>query len=320
MISFLGNDEAEKFAKRFINSSCDTFHYLLPLSMKFQEESYVLVDDNDLHGMISVIPAKGNPNKINITKLLFKNDYYDTGKQLIEFVLARYGAKGAQTFMVIVDESHDELAKLFIEGCGFRKCACELLWRVNNFDFGAEEFCGFRQFKNSDAQSVAMLFNDSLITHFKPSLLKNKNEYNDTIFKGLLNDTEFKYVLEDVNLHTILAFFSVKTYDNYNYILDITSSTGFTLNYDDVLGFVKTEILKRQKDFSLFVKTKQYTQNAKNLDEYLIQKDFKCVQNQIVLVKDFYKLIKQENTASNVVLFAESGRPVFKTITQKNCD
>ena len=104
MISFLGNDEAEKFVKRLLNTSCDLFHYWLPLNLKFKSESYVLVDGDDLHGMISVLPTIGNHQRINITKLLFKKDYYDSGKQLIEFVIARYGAKGAQTFVASIDE------------------------------------------------------------------------------------------------------------------------------------------------------------------------------------------------------------------------
>lgn len=313
MISFLGNDEAEKFVKKLISTSCDIFHYWLPLKLKFLAESYVLVDDNDLHGMITVIPTYGNPYKINITKLLFKKDYYDIGKHLVEFIISRFGAKGAQTFIASVDDSHDELLKLFIDGCGFRKCASEELWRVNNIDFRTSETNIFRRFKNSDAQASAMLFNDSLITHFKPSLLKTKNEYLDNFFAGLSDGTEFKYVLEDVNLHTLAAFFSIKTYDNNNYIIDITVSNGFNPDFDVILGFAKKEIQKRQKNFTMFIKSKKYVQNSENFEEYLKNKDFKCVQNQMILVKDFYKLIKQEIPTHEVILFAETGRPVFKT-------
>ena len=172
----------------------------------------MLVDDNkDLHGMITVAPTSGNTSKINITKLLFKKDYYDIGKHLVEFIISRFGAKGAQNFIVAVDDSHDELLKLFIDGCGFRKCASEELWRVSNSDFRVPETNAFRHFKNSDAQAVAMLFNDSLINHFKPSLLRTKNEYTDKFFSGLTDNTEFKYVLEDVNLETLVAYFSIKT-------------------------------------------------------------------------------------------------------------
>lgn len=314
MISFLGNVEAEKFTKRLINTSCDLFHYWLPLKMKFMAESYVLVDDEkNIHGMISVIPMNGNPYKINIIKLLFKKEYYDIGKHLVEVIVARFGAKGAQTFIVSVDESHDELLKLFIDGCGFRKCASESLWRVNNTDFNNIEPNTFRHFKNTDAQAVAMLFNDSLINHFKPSLLKTKSEYTDKFFIGLTDNTEFKYVLEDVNLQTLIAYFSIKTYDNYNYVLDLTVSNGFNPDYDTILDFAKNEIKKRQKNFSLFVKSKKYVQNSETFEEYLKNKDFKCVQTQMILVKDFYKLIKQETPTREVILFAEtSERPVFK--------
>lgn len=314
MISFLGNVEAEKFTKRLISTSCDLFHYWLPLKMKFMAESYVLEDDeNNIHGMISVIPVSGNPQKINITKLLFKKEYYDIGKHLVEVIVARFGAKGAQTFIVAVDESHDELLKLFIDGCGFRKCASESLWRVNTTEFKTSETNGFRHFKNSDAQAVAMLFNDSIITHFKPSLLKTKNEYTDKFFIGLTDNTEFKYVLEDSNLQTLLAYLSIKTYDNYNYVLDITVSNGFEYDFDVILNFAYNEIKKRQKDFSLFVKSKKYVQNSENFEEYLKSKNFSCVQTQMILVKDFYKLIKQEVPTHEVILFAETtGKPVFK--------
>ena len=314
MISFLGNDEAEKFVKKLISNSCGIFHYWLPLKMKFLTESYVLVDENDLHGMISVIPSIGNPQKINITKLLFKKDYFAIGKHLVEFILSRYGAKGAQTFLASIDESHDELLKLFIEGCGFRKCASEELWRVNNINFDVPNVNVFRKFKNSDAQAAAMLFNDSLITHFKPSLLKTKNEYKNRFFTGLSDETEYKYVLEDVNLQTLAAFFSIKTYDKHNYILDLTVSNGFIPDYNLILGFVQNEIKKRQNKFSLFIKLKKYVQNSEHFENYLKDNQFSCVRNQMILVKDFYKLIKQESQTHEVVFFAETtGRPVFKS-------
>ena len=63
----------------------------------------------------------------------------------------------------------------------------------------------------------------------------------------------------------------------------------------------------------MFIKSKKYVQNSENFEEYLKNKDFKCVQNQMILVKDFYKLIKQEIPTHEVILFAETGRPVFKT-------
>ena len=59
------------------------------------------------------------------------------------------------------------------------------------------------------------------------------------------------------------------------------------------------------------MKLKKYVSNSKDLDEYLQNNKFNCVQTQMILVKDFYKLIKQESQTSEVVLFAETGG-VFK--------
>lgn len=313
MISFLGNHEAEKFVERLINNTCNFFHYWLPIELKFLPESYVLVEDKILHGMITVVSANGNHKKINITKLLFKKNYYDVGKQLIEFIIARFGAKGVQSFKVAVDESHDELLKLFLDGCGFRRCSLEQLWRVNNFETFEVNPKAFRKFKNSDAQAVAMLFNDSIITHFKPSLLKTQEEYKEFLFKGLSENNTFSYILEDSNLHTILAYFSIGTFDNDNYVLNLISSNGFDINYDTILNFAINEIKKRKSEYSLFVKLNKYTTKAEIFEQYLKEKNFNCVQTQLILVKDFYKIIKQDSKSIDVVIFNEKGHPVFKS-------
>ena len=43
MISFLGNDEAEKFVKKLVNTSCALFHYWLPLRMKSGYVSFIKI-------------------------------------------------------------------------------------------------------------------------------------------------------------------------------------------------------------------------------------------------------------------------------------
>ena len=308
MISFLGNDEAEMFVNKLLSTSCSIFHYFLPLKLKFLSESYVVVDDDkDLHGMISVVPVRGNAYRINIVKLLFKKDYYNIGKQLIEFIIAKYGAIGAQSFIVGIDESYDELQKLFIDGCGFRKCASEELWRVDrNKLIEKTAIKNIRRFKNSDAKSVAALYNSSLITHFKPSLLKCKDEYKDYFFVGLFDNVEFKYVIEDSISCKIIGFFSIKTFDNMNYIIDIVTANGFEFDYDTILGYAKAQIQKRQNSFAMFVKLKRYAQQFDIFEKYLTNHDFKCVKNQVILFKNFYKLIKQDVINNEIVLLSET--------------
>lgn len=314
MISFLSTDAINHYTKVLMNCPFNIFHDLLPLKMKFLPESYVLVEKKEIFGMITVLPSVGNPYRLNISRLFLEQNYFDAGKQLVEFVIARYGAKGASSFIAAIDDSYEELLNLFSEGCGFRHCSSEQLWKMNSIRFTKCNSTFFRPFKNSDAQAVAMLFNDAVITHFKHSISKTKNEYLDPLFEGLMSAYKLKYVVEDENLKTIKSYFSLTTGDNYNYILDITSSPWYDCPYEDILNFAVNQISRRKKDFCLFVKVKKYTNKSEDFEKFLAEKDFQCVQNQLILVKDFYKLIKEPQSAHRILLFNEiSEKPVFKT-------
>lgn len=313
MISFLSIDAINHYTKVFMNFPFNTIHEWLPLGLKFMPESYVIEDNKDIIGMITLTPTPGNPFKLIISRLFLEQDYFNAGKQLIEFVIAKYGAKGAGTFLAKIDDSYDELLHLFADGCGFRQCSSEQLWKMENIRFSKTDNTFFRPFKNSDAQAVTMLFNDSVITHFKYSISKTKDEYLDPIFNGLKDEYQLKYIIEDKNLKTVKAYFSLKTEDNLNYILDVTASSWYECSWEDVLNFAVSQILKRQKDFHLFIKIKKYTTTAESFEKYLTEKGAKCVQNQLILVKDFYKLLKEPKPAQRIVLFNEIiEKPVFK--------
>lgn len=313
MISFLSTDAVNQYTKVLDSYPFCFVHELLPQALKFLPESYVLAEKNELIAMITVAPNAGNPFRLNISRLYLEQNYYNSGKQLIEFVISRYGAKGATSFTAAIDDSHDELLMLFVEGCGFRQCSSEQLWKMNAIHFSKSENTFFRPFKNSDSQAVAMLFNDSVITHFKHSIEKTKNEYLDPLFQGLKNTYNLKFVIEDEKTKTIKAYFSLTTTDNTNYILDITSSPWYDCSYDDILSFTLNQITKRRHDFKLFVKNKKYSIKSELLENYLNEKDFSCVQNQLILVKDFYKIIKEPQNARKIMLFNElNEKPIFK--------
>ena len=313
MISFLSTDVINQYTKGFMNFPFNTFHDYLPLKLKFLPESHVLVDKNEIIGMITVSPTIGNPYKLSISRLFLEQNYFNAGKQLVEFVIAKYGAKGATTFLVSIDDSYPELLTLFSEGCGFRQCSSQQIWKMDTLRFSKQENTFFRPFKNSDAQAVAMLFNDSVINHFKHSIYKTKNEYSDPLFSGLRTAYKLKYVVEDPKMKTIQSYFSLTTTDNINYVLNITDSPWYDCSYEDILDFTVNQISKRQKDFQLFVKVKKYTTTAEKFEKFLTEKEFKCVQNHVILVKDFYKIIKEPQSAQRIVLFNEIiEKPVFK--------
>ncbi len=306
MIEYLDNKVSIKFTKDLRNEAFTLLHSILPLKYKFLPESYVLSDGKEILGLISIVPTMGNPYKINISRLIFGNNYYDAGKQLVEFVIARYGSKGAASFCVTVDESHEELMQLFSQGCGFRHCSCESLWKIENYNFDNVFPASFRACQNSDAKQVSRLFNSELKTLFRPSLERNKNEYKTPFFEGFTNFYKNRYVLEEPQKRRIIAYLSITTSDNTNFIIDISTNEGYNLSYDEILSFALKEISSRKSSFYAFVKQKKYTNTSEKFEDYLTSRGFNCIQTQNVLVKDFYKPVKQTENVLQVFLFGDN--------------
>lgn len=306
MIEYLESDDGLRFKRDLTHEALMALHILLPLKYKFIPESFVLEDRGEIHGIITIEPFVGNPYKINITRLIFGNNFYDVGRQLVEFVIARYGAKGATSFHVTVDSSHEELLQLFMQGCGFRQCSYENLWKLENFVPETEICAGFRVCQNSDARAVAKLYNSELKVHFRPSLERIKHEYTEPVFCGLTNCYKNRYVLEEPLKKRVIAYLSVTTSDNRNFILDMSLNDGYQIPYDEIINFALSEISRRKSDFTAFVKHRQYTKNADKFEEYLHSRNLNCIQTKCVLVKDFYKPLKQQENALQVFLFGEN--------------
>lgn len=303
MIAYLGSDD--KFSRDILNEAFYTLQAVLPLKYNFLPESYILLENNEILGLITIAVTIGNPYKINITRLVFKQNMYDIGKQLVEFVIARYGAKGAISFKVTVDQSHDELLDLFLNGCGFRQCSYENLWKLDNFQPKTENNASFRYFQNSDSKYVARLYNAELKNLYRPSLDRIKTEYQEPFFAGMTSFYKNRYVLEDEIKHRIIAYLSITTSDNFNFIIDMSLNDAFNLSYDEILNFGISEIKKRKSKFCAFLKHRQYTNYADEMEKYLHERNLNCIQTQCVLVKDFYKQIKQPESSLQLFQFGE---------------
>lgn len=303
MIFFL--ESGENLRKDLMSEAFRFVHRFFPLKYRFMPESYILLEGKEILGLVTVAPTLGNPFKLNITRLVFDKNFYDAGKQLIEFVTSKYAAKGAVSFTVAVDQCHDELINLFINGCGFRHCSYENLWKLSGLEF-PEKVSSFRYFQNSDAPEVAELYNGEVIDMFKNSLKRAANEFKEPFFEGITNFYKNRYVLEDSIRRRIIAYMSMTTSDNLNYIIDLTQNSGYDFNYDEILGFAIREIARRKTVFYPFVKQKQYTKAAGKFEDYLHAKNCQCIQTQLILVKDFYRPVKQEQNALQVFLFGEN--------------
>lgn len=299
MISYLNPDVVKHYTKIFRYFPFAHLHSFLPLCLKFLPESYVIEDKHEILGLIALSPAHANPFKQTISRLFLDKEYFTVGKQLVDFVVARYGSKGAYLFQSIVDTSNDELLELFTKGCGFRNCSTKELWLLpSDLEIKSSRTSFIRPFHNRDAKAVVELYNDSLIQHFKSSLKKNKDEYTDPPFKSLDDYFMLKYVIE--HNRQVIAFFSVMSNDNENFIITITKSMWYEINLEDIIQFCQREVSKRKKNYSLYVKVQRYKQNIDDVEQYLNSVGATCSQSQAILVKDFYRRIK--DPAQNKIL------------------
>ncbi len=305
MISYLGNNDVEKFTKAITHEAFVLLHALLPLKYKFLPESYILLEKKEILGLITIVPTNGNPYKINITRLIFRQNMYDVGKHLVDFVIARFGAKGAISFNVTVDQSHEELLNLFMQGCGFRQCSYENLWKLDNFKPATNKKTNFRYCQSSDAKEIANLYNHELKNLYKPSMERIKEEYKEPVFAGMTNFYKNRYVLEEQSNRKIIAYMSITTSDNLNFIIDMSLNDSYDIQYDEIINFALEEISRRKTVFYAFVKHRQYTVNADIMEKYLHERNLHCIQTQCVLVKDFYKQIKTPENVLQIFQFGE---------------
>jgi hypothetical protein len=202
---------------------------------------------------------------------------------------------------VTIDECHDELANLFINGCGFRQCASETLWKIDK-PVPQKSKLHWRYAQSSDAKQIAQLYNSELINIYKPSLERTKEEFKESFFGGLSEVYKNRYVIE--NDEKIIGYFSITTSDNLNYILDMTLNSGYGLDYEQVINIMLCEIAGKRRAFYPLIKQKNYVKNSDSLKEYLNSKSYNPIQTQQILVKEYYKPIKVESDswAVNVVI------------------
>lgn len=303
MVSYLCTDEDDKLARSIMEEPFGIINTILPLRFKFKSESFIFIEDNEILGLITTVKTPGNPYKINITRLIFKENLYEIGKQLIEYVIYKFRLKGAASFTVTIDECHDELFNLFINGCGFRQCASETLWKIEK-PIPAASNLHWRYAQNSDAKNIAELYNNELINIYKPSLTRYEKEFQYPIFGGFNDYYKIRYLIEEDK--KLLSYFSATTQDNLNYILDITTNSGYNLDYDNIINIMLCEIAKKKHVFYPLIKQKKYTQNSENFGNYLQSKNYQPIQTRQILVKDLYKPIQQESKNWNVFIFKES--------------
>ena len=305
MISFLNNSANDAYINNIMFNPFIPLHHLLPLSLKYLPESYVLQNKFGIKGLITVSPTGSWQKKVEIQKLFFEENAMEDAAELVQFAVSKYKAMGATSVLTKVDDYLPELLAMFVSKCGFSQLSYEKLWRIQEIPNENYNKKMFRTFKNSDSAVVANIYNDSLLPHFRPLLSKDSKEFKENIFKGLSYFSEYKYIIEDIKTRNVIGYISIITSDNTNYIIDIAQTSWVELDINSILSYAISRIKKRKNKFGLFVKTKRYTTLGEKYEEIFTQNGFKCVQNQFVLTNSSYRILKESPKASKYTVLGD---------------
>ena len=265
---------------RFLNC---LINYLLPIRLKFKNESFVILNDKKPFGVVTLDKDSKSNTRFKITKLILEeNSTTSLAVQLVNYVISRYRAMGATSFYIAVDEKEANLLNIFKNELNFRFCGLEYLFKVN-FDISSSDGIILKSFKNEYLKSICDFYN------------QNINSFNRMLFsreKYQFKNNFIKYVFYEEKEEKILGYFELATSNNFDYYVNFSIDCAYNIYLFDAIKFIYTKLKHKNKNFNLYVKVKDYFLNSKELIAILKENKLELVSKSHVLAKDYYKEIK----------------------------
>jgi len=97
-----------------------------------------------------------------------------------------------------------------------------------------------------------------------------------------------------------------------NYIVDYFLSQAFSSYFFDVVNFSRMQIIKRTKDFNLYLRHKGCYYNSDEIAEFAFSKGFKAVQRNVILTKDFLNVERESLMVQNARIIFNDATPAFQ--------
>lgn len=266
-----------KCLKCFIN-------YLLPLRLKFCDESFVALIDDIQEGIITLEKDSKSNSRFKITKLILEENSYSIARELTNFAITRYRASGAHSFYAVVDINQAELLNIFKNELNFRTCAKEYLYKINPVDTSFSTT--LKPLKKEDIKDVASFYNESI------------NSFNRFLFcreNYQFKNNNIKYVFCNEKEDKILGYFEVATKNNHDYYINFALDFAYNIYLMDAIKFIYHKLRGKNKNFNLYIKIKDYFMNSKELLAILNENKAEFISKSEILAKDYYKAIKKDS-------------------------
>ena len=270
-----------KYLTCFIN-------HLLPLRVKFANESYIALVDNKKTALITLDKDSKSHTRFKITKLFLEEYSTSVAIQLVNYVISKYRAQGANSFYVVVDEKQADLLNIFKNEMNFRACGFEYLYKINSINTTQQIFLS--PFKKERTSEICNFYNDN-INSFNKMLFSRQNYQFSNNFE--------KYVFYNDDESKILGYFEVATKNNQDFYINFSIDFAYNIYIIDAIKFIYTKLKRKYKNFNLYIKVKDYFMNSKELLAILNENNIEFISKSQILAKDYYKEIKENNLFKN---------------------
>ncbi len=277
-----------KSRANLIKSFCCFVNHLLPLRMKFQNETFSLLLNNKVLGTMTLDKDAKSHTRFKITKLILEENSALVSKQLVNYVITRYRAMGAAQFYVVADEKEAQLLNIFKNELNFRFCGCEYLYKINLNDLNYGVI--LKPLKNEQINNVCTFYNEN-INSFNKMLFSRQNYQ----FKNKC----IKYIFKDEEKEKLLGYFEVLTKNNFDFYINFSIDFAYNIYLMDAIKFINSKIKQKHKKFNLYVKVKDYFMNSRELIAILNENNAQLISKGQILAKDYYKEIKETNIFKN---------------------
>jgi len=301
--------------ENFVLFPIDMLHSLLPSNLKFLQESYVAKENRNLLGLISLIPEGRSKTRWKINRLVLNINAYEVGKQLIDYVVNKYGGSGVETFITTINENYHEAIDLFKNACGFRSCTQVHIWENENPEIkDFKNIPQLRNFKPSDSKLLQELEEQCIFPHFRPSLCRSVSDFNFGLKNRLLDFFKGysvkRWVLDNPSQNSIEGYTVIMSMDGMSYWIDIMLSLAYQEYYEDLLNYACKFAKSINPNAKIYVNLRKYYQSNKKLNEVLINQNFQQTCSFQVLVKDYWKVTPvDEGKKSPIIIFPDITSP-----------
>lgn len=263
-------------------------NYLLPLRLKFANESYIGLIDGKKSALVTLDKDSRSYTRFKITKLILEEHSTSVAVQLINYVISKYRAQGASSFYVVIDEKQADLLNIFKNEMNFRACGFEYLFKINSIN--TAQALSFRPFKKEYVNEICKFYNENINSYNKPLFSRQNYQFNNSYYKYVFyNDDETK----------LLGYFEVATKNGVDFYINFSIDFAYNIYIIDAIRFIYSKLQHKHKNFNLYIKIKDYFMNSKELLAILKENNIEFISKSQILAKDYYREIKEINLFKN---------------------